>query len=156
MQEIGAPDIAGDRRARPPMHDTAGWNGRIGEEGGMLLMPLLMLLPLIALPIFWLLPLVWALPIYLFFCLISAAMMRIMMKTMKLPPASGTEYLVGREAKVVSKSSSGYGASYQVRLHGELWSAQSDDNLQPGEKVIIEAVRGNSLVVKRKDGGWAA
>jgi membrane protein implicated in regulation of membrane protease activity len=116
----------------------------------MILMPVLMLLPLIALPIFWILPLSQALPIYLCLVALSAVTFRVMRKTMKLPAKTGAEYLVGKEARVVSKSGPAYELQYLVRLDGELWSARSNDVLEPGERVIITAIRSNSLIVKHK------
>ncbi|MEJ2695749.1 MAG: NfeD family protein [Candidatus Sulfobium sp.] len=116
----------------------------------MVLMPLLMFLPLLALPIFWLLPLAEALPIYLCLVALSAAMMWVMRKTMKMPSRTGAEYLVGREAKVVSRSGPGYGTQYQVRVDGELWSARSSDALAPGDSVTVAEIKSNVLIVERK------
>jgi len=115
----------------------------------MILMPILMFLPLLALPVFWLLPLKPAIIIYLCIVTLSAAMFRAMRKAKKLPPMTGAEYLVGKDAKVVSKSPPEHAAPYLVRLDGELWSAESEDILRPGERVIIEAVKSNFLVVKK-------
>lgn len=116
----------------------------------MVLMPLLMFLPLIALPIFWLLPLTKALPIYLCLVALSAVMMLVMRKTMKMPARTGREYLIGREAEVVSPSRQGDWAEYLVRADGELWSAHSSDLLEVGESVTIKAVKSNALIVERK------
>jgi membrane protein implicated in regulation of membrane protease activity len=115
----------------------------------MFLMLVAMLLPLLALPIFWILPPAAALPIYIVFVALSAVMFRIMRRSMKLPPQTGAEHLIGKEAKVVSKSPPGDAAPYLVRLEGELWSAESADILQPGERVIVAAVRSNCLIVER-------
>lgn len=116
----------------------------------MVLMPLLMLLPLLALPIFWLLPWGQALPVYLFLVAISAAMMWVMRKTMKMPPKTGAECLVGREAEVASRTEQPQGKQYMVRVDGELWTAQSSESLQAGDVVVIVEVRSNALLVKRK------
>jgi membrane protein implicated in regulation of membrane protease activity len=117
----------------------------------MVLMPILMLLPLLALPVFWLLPLTQAIAIYLCVVLLSAAMFRIMRKAKKLPPMTGAEYLVGKDAKVVSKSPPEHAVPYLVRLDGELWSADSSDILQPGERVKITAVKSDCLIVKKTE-----
>jgi membrane protein implicated in regulation of membrane protease activity len=42
---------------------------------------------------------------------------------------------------------------YMIQVEGELWTVLSKDNLQPGNRVIITALRGNTPVVERKDTG---
>src|SRR5919204_1975803 len=53
--------------------------------------------------------------------------------------AVGAEALIGRRAVVSSPT--------QVRVAGELWEARCDDQLQPGEEVVVTAVEGLTLVV---------
>jgi membrane protein implicated in regulation of membrane protease activity len=121
----------------------------------LILMPLLMLivmlLPVIALPIFWLLPLVQALPIYALLILASAAMFWFMRGSMKQSSVTGTEGLIGKDAKVVSQSRSGNELSSVVEVQGELWTATSADTLKIGDKVKITAMDGLTLVVKPKE-----
>lgn len=115
----------------------------------MILMPFVMLLPVIGLPIFWVLPFAEALSTYLFLVFLFAGMMWLMHRTMKYPPLTGAEPLLGKTAEVVSKTSLGYVPPYMIRILGELWSADSEDSLQLGDTVMIVSVQGNSVLVKR-------
>jgi membrane protein implicated in regulation of membrane protease activity len=36
-----------------------------------------------------------------------------------------------------------------VRVHGEFWSAFSDEPIQKGQRVIVEGMKGLTLKVKR-------
>jgi membrane protein implicated in regulation of membrane protease activity len=116
----------------------------------MPVMVILMLLPLIALPVFWYLPLPQAIAIYAVSVLISGAMHWLMHSTMKRPVVTGAESLIGKDAEVVSRSDR-LGISYQVRVKNELWTADSREDLLPGETVMITAVKENRLIVKHKD-----
>jgi len=118
----------------------------------MHIMVILMLLPIIALPVFWLLPLRSAIAIYVLSLLSSGWMFWLMRTNMKRPAVMGAESLIGKDADVASRSGQ-YGSSYQVRVRGELWSADSDEDLQPGETVVIVAVKGNKLIVRHKEKG---
>jgi membrane-bound serine protease (ClpP class) len=51
----------------------------------------------------------------------------------------GVEALVGRTAVVATRT--------QVRVAGELWEARSERPLVPGQRVIVRAVDGLTLVV---------
>ena len=118
----------------------------------MILMPLVMLSPVIGLPIFWILPFGDAFPIYLALVSLFAGLMWVMHSTMKSPPLTGAGPLLGKTAEVVSRTTLGYVPPYMIRILGELWSADSEDSLQPGETVRIVSVQGNSVHVKRMTG----
>lgn len=110
---------------------------------------LILFMPLLALPIFWFMPLNLAIPIYTVIVLISGLSYRLIRKSMKKRPETGTESLIGAEAEVISRLKPGDHAQYLVRSQGELWSARSPNVLHPGETVNIEAVDGITLMVKR-------
>jgi len=61
---------------------------------------------------------------------------------------SGKEGLIGQEAEVkkpiVANSKEG-----KVYVHGELWNAFADENLNAGDKVIVSEVKGMKLKVKK-------
>lgn len=114
---------------------------------------LLLLMPIIGLPIFWLVPLNFAIPIYAVIVLISGLLYWLIVRSMRRTPLIGVESLVGARAEVVSRLPEGQGAQYLVRSQGELWSARSNDALQPGDTVNIVAMRGISLVVGSGDAG---
>jgi membrane protein implicated in regulation of membrane protease activity len=117
----------------------------------MVLMMIVMCLPILALPVFWFLPLDEAIPIYIICLLLSGSMFWIMRDNMKRPVSTGSESLIGKDAKVVSQSASDKIAPYLVHIEGELWSASSHDPLQTGDTVVIIAVKGNKLRLERKD-----
>jgi membrane protein implicated in regulation of membrane protease activity len=52
---------------------------------------------------------------------------------------TGVEALIGKTAVVSSPT--------QVRVAGELWEARSDRLLVPGDKVVVQAVEGLTLLV---------
>jgi membrane protein implicated in regulation of membrane protease activity len=55
--------------------------------------------------------------------------------------------LIGEEARVVSKLEPQDKARYMVKVHRELWRANSLDDLNPDEKVKILSVNGLTLMV---------
>ena len=59
----------------------------------------------------------------------------------------GVEGFVGGEARVVSKLGLLNDAQYLVKVRGELWSANSIDDLKTGDKVKILSANGLILVV---------
>ena len=109
---------------------------------------LILLMPVLALPIFWLMPLNLAIPIYTTIALMSGLVYRLIAKSMRKRPETGSESLVGATAEVISKLNPG-DLKYLVRSQGELWSASSPDILSAGEMVSIAAVDGIRLVVHR-------
>jgi membrane protein implicated in regulation of membrane protease activity len=72
----------------------------------MIIMFIVMFLPVLALPLFWALPLVQAVPVYIVCLLLSGWMFWIMRDNMKRPVRTGIESLIGKEAEVISRSSS--------------------------------------------------
>lgn len=110
---------------------------------------LILLMPVLALPIFWLMQLNMAIPIYLVILLISGLFYRLIVKSMRKQPQTGSESLIGTVAEVVSKLGPADHAQYLVRSRGELWSANSNDALRNGETVSIVAMEGIRLVVRR-------
>lgn len=110
---------------------------------------LILLLPLIGIVVFWIFPLRYAIPIYLFILLISGLMYWAIIRAIRRIPRTGPEGLIGAEAVVVSRARPGDEARYIVRLEGELWSANSPDDLKPGETVIVTSLDGLLLMVQR-------
>jgi membrane protein implicated in regulation of membrane protease activity len=117
----------------------------------MIIMFVLMLLPILAIPVFWYLPLGQAVIVYLLLLLLSGWMFWLMRSNRKRPVVTGKESLVGRDAEIIAISQNGSRVRYTVRVEGELWTGRSHDAMQPGEKVIITASAGNTLIVKLKD-----
>ncbi len=90
---------------------------------------IILLLPLIGIIVFWLMPLYLAIPVYLVILLISGLLYWAIVRAMKRRPYTGSEGLIGEEARVVTKSGSHDAAEYIVSVRGELWSANSRDDL---------------------------
>jgi membrane protein implicated in regulation of membrane protease activity len=59
----------------------------------------------------------------------------------------GVEGFIGEEARVISKLGLLNDAQYMVKVRGELWSANSIDDLKPGDKVKILSANKITLVV---------
>jgi membrane protein implicated in regulation of membrane protease activity len=117
----------------------------------MIIMFIVMFLPVPALPLFWAMPLVQAVPVYIVCLLLSGWMFWIMRDNMKRPVRTGIESLIGKEAEVISRSSSDKLTPYRVSLQGGIWSASSRDLLETGETVVVAAVQKNRLIVERKN-----
>jgi membrane-bound serine protease (ClpP class) len=54
---------------------------------------------------------------------------------------SGKEEMIGMEAEVIERQ----GEAYRVHCHGEIWTAHSDKELQPGERVYVDSISGLTL-----------
>jgi membrane protein implicated in regulation of membrane protease activity len=62
--------------------------------------------------------------------------------THRRPPAVGVEVLVGATGVVLEDG--------WVRVNGELWRARGAEEARPGEAVVVEAVEGLTLLVRRR------
>ena len=67
------------------------------------------------------------------------------MRAHRHKPATGQEGLIGQEGR----SDSGIGAGGKVFINGEYWNAWSNEPIAAGEKVVVEAVEGMRLKVKK-------
>lgn len=57
--------------------------------------------------------------------------------------------VIGKEAEVTKKiDATHYG---EVEIFGTVWTATSEDSLKVGEKVIIDAIDGVKLIVKKRE-----
>ena len=106
---------------------------------------LILLLPILALPLFWLVPWVVSVPVYILILAISGGIYFFAIRAMRRPVVTGTQTLLRKLGKVVSKDSNGL----QICTQGEIWSAESGDKLCPGERVEIIGVKGLRLKVRR-------
>jgi len=111
---------------------------------------LLLLLPLLALPVFWLMPLSVAVPVYVLVLVLSAAVYYLAIRAMHLPVRTGKEELLHAVGMVTGRLNGGY----QVRVHSELWNAESTDGLSPGDRVEVVAVKHMRLGVRRLTDPW--
>lgn len=106
---------------------------------------LILLLPLLAIPLFWLLPLPLALPSYGVVLVISGGVYFLALRAMHRPVQTGVESLLRSTGCVIGRQD----GRYQVRVLSEDWSAESADQLQPGDRVEIVSVHELRLQVRR-------
>jgi len=104
---------------------------------------ILILLPLIALILFFLLPPAQATFISVPFFLVFLWLAWVMWKDFRRQVSTGIEGLVGSRAQVVVKTTDGA----KVSLRGELWNAESSDELSVGETVRVTGFERMKLVV---------
>lgn len=106
-----------------------------------------LILPLIGIVVFWLLPLPQVIYVYIIILLVSGLLYWVIARAMRKLSKYSFEGLAGSQAIVVSKLSPADRAQYMVKVRGELWSANSNDELKADEMVKILAVKGLTLVV---------
>lgn len=107
---------------------------------------LILLLPVFGLGLFVVLPLEVALPLYGVLVGVSTLLYFVVWRTLRLPIQTGTEGMIGKEAKVIQELS----PQGVIRHRNELWSARGVEPIAKGEKVIILAVNGLVATVSRR------
>lgn len=80
------------------------------------------------------------------FAFLTVFLMRLVLKSRKWKTATGKEELVGEEG-IVTIALPG-GGEGMIRVHGELWRASSNENLDVGAKVRVLRVNGLTLDVE--------
>ena len=68
-------------------------------------------------------------------------------KAYKRKPVTGSEALVGMEGIANTDITKDSG---MVSLHGEIWSAYSDETISKGEKIVVESLSGLKVKVKKQ------
>jgi len=106
---------------------------------------LLLAMPVIGLGLFVVLPFNLALPAYLIVAATSSFVYAKIMQAMSAPVATGREGMMGAIGEVISEINS----EGQVRVHGELWGAVSDQPLPVGERVKVVDFQGVKVVVEK-------
>jgi len=107
---------------------------------------LLLLMPLIALPLFWILPLSAAAPVYGVIIALSAWLYIYVFKAFERPVVTGREDILHSVGKVIDV----HGRTSHVRVHSEIWAAESSDALQPGDKVKVIGMEELTLKVEKQ------
>jgi len=72
------------------------------------------------------------------------------LKAYRRKPVTGKEELLGMEGTARTDITTDGG---MVSLHGELWSAYSDEMITKGSKVVVEGVSGLKIKVRKLEGG---
>jgi membrane-bound serine protease (ClpP class) len=83
------------------------------------------------------------------FALLAVFLMRLVLRSRKWKTATGREELIGAQGVVVSALQAG--AEGMIRVHGELWKAQSSQPMGEGKPVRILRVEGLTLYVEPAD-----
>jgi len=86
-------------------------------------------------------------PAVLITALFFTVTFRLAYKALKRRPVTGSEGLVGLEGKAIEDITKEGG---MVSLHGELWSAVSDNDIEKGKGIVVVEVSGLKLKVKKK------
>lgn len=105
---------------------------------------LIFLLPVLALVVFWIWPPLVAAPIYAVILLGSVAAYVAVVRVTRRPALTGPHALEHAPGVVVAVLA---GGEAEVRVHGEIWHAVSDDTLHVDDRV--EVVEGGPGLVLR-------
>ncbi len=106
---------------------------------------LILMMPLLALPMFWFLPLDVAAPVYAVVVGVSIWLYWYVMQSMHRPVETGAEEIRHATGKVIEVGS----RLVQVRVHSEIWSAESADKLRRNDLVEVIGIDGLRLKVRR-------
>ena len=80
--------------------------------------------------------------------LFFTATFRLAYSASKKKPATGGEGLIGTEGKAVTDINNDGGTA---ALHGEVWSASSDEIIKKGDKIEVVSLSGLQIKVKKKE-----
>jgi membrane-bound serine protease (ClpP class) len=80
------------------------------------------------------------------FAVLAVFLMRLVLRSRQWKTATGKEELIGAQGVAVARLSAG--TEGMVRVHGELWRAESSRPVQEGETVRILRVEGLKLYVE--------
>jgi len=108
---------------------------------------LILLMPVFALAVFWIWPLSVAGPVYAVITALSLWMYAYIWRAMQRPVLGGAEELLHSDGEVLEAN----GSALRVRVHSEMWNAESKDTLHRGDHVRVVGITGLILHVKRLD-----
>ncbi len=83
------------------------------------------------------------------FAVLAVVLMRLVLRSRQWKTATGKEELIGAHGLAVARLSAG--AEGMIRVHGELWRAESSRPVQEGETVRVLRVEGLKLYVEPAD-----
>lgn len=90
------------------------------------------------------------LPVVAAISAILVMLVRLALSAQRVRPFSGAGGMIGERGRVMVPV--GPGREGQVRTHGEIWSAESNEEFEAGEEVVVTAVEGLTLKVTRAPG----
>jgi len=85
------------------------------------------------------------------FAVLTVFLMKLVLKSRKWKSATGREELIGSEG--IATSSFAAGEEGMIRVHGELWKAESSQAVEEGNRVKILRVEGLKLYVESAEAG---
>jgi membrane protein implicated in regulation of membrane protease activity len=107
----------------------------------------ILLMPVFALAVFWILPRATAGPLYAAITVLALLMYAWIWWAMRRPVQAGAEELLHSDGEVMEVQ----GNSLRVRVHSEMWNAESKDSLHTGDRVKVVGIKGLVLSVRRSD-----
>jgi membrane-bound serine protease (ClpP class) len=104
-----------------------------------------LLLPVFGIVVFWIWPLSIALPVYLMILAVSSMLYYLLMKVITTPVKTGKKGLIGDIGELTDiKNYKGH-----VKIHGEIWAAETKSRLHKGDHVRVLAINGLKLNVQK-------
>jgi len=88
------------------------------------------------------------LPAVIVTALFFTATFRLAYRAFRRQPSTGAEGLIGKEGKAITDITKDSGA---VALHGEVWSASSDEVIKKGDRIEVVSLSGLNIKVKKKE-----
>ncbi len=80
------------------------------------------------------------------FALLTVFLMRLVLRSRKWKTATGREELIGAQGVTISPLQAG--GEGMIRVHGELWRAESSQNVEQGKNVRVLRIQGLKLYVE--------
>ncbi|MFQ5864937.1 MAG: NfeD family protein [bacterium] len=105
---------------------------------------LVLMMPVLGLAVFWFLRFSLALPAYVVILILSALVYLVIMQAMKKSVQTGPEGLLHEMVEVLEPLR----LEGHVRVHGEIWKAESSEPLRKGDRAEIVGVEGLTLKVR--------
>jgi len=81
--------------------------------------------------------------------LLFIMVVRLVLKSRRMPVVSGSEEMIGKRGIVLKKDKDGY---FLIRVHGEQWRAESNEELAVHKSVTVVAIKGLILYIKKEKG----
>ena len=107
----------------------------------------LLMMPVLGLPVFWLWPMAVAAPVYTVIIVLSALLYFFTLRAMRRPVLTGSEELLQSIGEVVEVRD----RLTRVRVHSEIWNAESSEKLRKGDRVKVLSADGLTLRVQQLD-----
>jgi membrane-bound serine protease (ClpP class) len=88
------------------------------------------------------------LPVTLGLAAIVLFLVRLAVQSQRRRPVTGDAGMIGERGRALTAL--GAGQSGRVRAHGEIWNARADEPIAAGDEIVVAAVEGLELIVRRR------